>query len=434
MPLYKLPNIASFIVFRVFFNARFYYPVFALLFLDFGLTLSQFSLSNLVWAAAIVVLEVPSGALADVLGRKKLVVAAAVLMIIEMLVLLVAEAEPSLVLLGLFCLNRLLSGAAEAMASGADEALAYDSLQEAGRESEWPRVLEWQTRFSSLAFFVAMLVGAAVYDPELMTRAAAALGWPVEFSKQDTLKLPIWLTLGSALVALAAALSMRPLAQETQEEGGAGWGESFARVRAVGSSLLVRHSLAAIILAAVLFDQAARLPMTLSSQTLASFGFEERWFGVIGAGFALMGAAVAGPARYLAEHRSPTFIFWTLALLTLTGLLGQALTSGWAGLLFLACLSAVMSLVGFFSSHFINRITASKERATTLSFRGLANNVAFGVISLYYAAVTGVGLGSYGQTLLSIPVYFLFCLVLFLLYRWRHRAPELEDSGEAILR
>ena len=111
MPIYKLPNIPGFLLFRVFFNARFYYPVFALMFLQFGLTLSQFSLSNLIWAVAIVSLEVPSGALADVVGRKTLVVLAAFLMILEMVVLLVATPEPGPLLLALFCLNRFLSGA-----------------------------------------------------------------------------------------------------------------------------------------------------------------------------------------------------------------------------------------------------------------------------------------------------------------------------------
>ena len=51
-----------FIAFRVFFNARFYYPVFTVLFLDFGLSLSQFAVLNAVWAASIVLCEVPSGA------------------------------------------------------------------------------------------------------------------------------------------------------------------------------------------------------------------------------------------------------------------------------------------------------------------------------------------------------------------------------------
>ena len=63
-------NVRRFILFRVLFNARFYYPVFAILFLDLGLTPEQFALANTVWAVAIVLLEVPSGALADLVGRR----------------------------------------------------------------------------------------------------------------------------------------------------------------------------------------------------------------------------------------------------------------------------------------------------------------------------------------------------------------------------
>ena len=38
------------------------------MFLDFGITVEEFALLNAVWAAAIVLLEVPSGALADLIG------------------------------------------------------------------------------------------------------------------------------------------------------------------------------------------------------------------------------------------------------------------------------------------------------------------------------------------------------------------------------
>ena len=71
-----------FVAFRILFNVRFYYPVFMILFLDFGITLEQFGLLNAAWAAAIVLLEVPSGALADLVGRRRLLVAAAGLMVV----------------------------------------------------------------------------------------------------------------------------------------------------------------------------------------------------------------------------------------------------------------------------------------------------------------------------------------------------------------
>ena len=50
---FDLKNIRYFIAFKVFFNSRYYYPVFTILFLDFGLTLEQFALLNVAWAVGI---------------------------------------------------------------------------------------------------------------------------------------------------------------------------------------------------------------------------------------------------------------------------------------------------------------------------------------------------------------------------------------------
>ena len=125
-------NLRAFIVFRMFFTARFYYPIYALLFLDYGLSLEQFGLLNGIWAVTIVLFEVPSGALADTLGRRKLLIFAGICMVLEMVVLLVAQVNGGGLMFTLFALNRILSGIAEAAASGADEALVYDSLKAAG--------------------------------------------------------------------------------------------------------------------------------------------------------------------------------------------------------------------------------------------------------------------------------------------------------------
>ena len=421
VPLIKETNVLPFLLFRIFFNARFYYPVFALLFIDYGLSLSQFSISNLAWAAAIVCLEVPSGALADVLGRKKLVVLASLLMIGEMGVLLWVKPEPGPTLLIAFGLNRLLSGAAEAMASGADEALAYDTLKEKGREDEWPQVLEWQTRYSSITFFLVMLLGAAVYDPEFLSRSSSFLGAPRTFSKMDTLKLPILLTMLSGLVALLAALTLKPSESENQRAHLDTRENPFSKITKVASRLLQRKTLLTVILSAVLFDQMARVSMTMTSQTLLAFGFKEASFGVIGACFALMGAIVSKPARHLAETRSKSFVFWLLATISIVALVGQASSSGLVGLLFLACLSAVMSSIAFFSSFYLNKMADSDERATLLSYKGLLCNIGFGVASLYYACVSSQipteTAQQYLRSLYGLAAYFLVALILFLLSR-----------------
>ena len=135
-------NLGFFICFRMFFNARFYYPVYALLFLEHGLTWEDFGILNGIWAITIILLEVPSGAFADTLGRKRLLVLAGICMVVEMLALLLAPMDGSGWVFWLFVLNRIISGVAEAAASRADEALAYDSLKEAGMEKEWGRLSE----------------------------------------------------------------------------------------------------------------------------------------------------------------------------------------------------------------------------------------------------------------------------------------------------
>ena len=169
-------NWRRFVLFRVLFNSRFYYPVLAVLFLDLGLRATEYTLLNFAWALAIVFTDVPAGVLADRIGRKPLVVAAASFMVLEMILLGVAPVHGGIVLL-LCCLgNRILSGMAEGMASGADEAVVFDSLAERGRSDEWPRVLDQVMRWQGVGMVIAMLVGGAVYDPVFMSRLLSNFG------------------------------------------------------------------------------------------------------------------------------------------------------------------------------------------------------------------------------------------------------------------
>ncbi len=127
-------NVRLYTLFSLFYNARAYYPVYAILFLTLGLDVREFFLMNAVWAATIFLLEVPSGAFADTIGRKRLVVFAAILMGAEMTLLLLAPQDGGWILLAMCIANRFLSGASEAAASGADQALAFDSLVEHGED------------------------------------------------------------------------------------------------------------------------------------------------------------------------------------------------------------------------------------------------------------------------------------------------------------
>ena len=122
--------------------------------------------------------------LADTLGRKKLLILGAICMVVEMLALLFAPMNGSEYVFLLFALNRIVSGLAEAAVSGADEALAYDSLKEAGREKEWGEVLEKAQRYTSLAFFFAMMTGSAFYDSSFINLCLSFIGVDYSFTPE----------------------------------------------------------------------------------------------------------------------------------------------------------------------------------------------------------------------------------------------------------
>src|SRR5437899_5417196 len=202
-------NWRRFVLFRVLFNSRFYYPVLAVLFLDLGLSATEYTLLNFAWALAIVFTDLPAGVLADRIGRKPLVVAAAVLMVLEMILLGVAPLHGGIVLL-LCCLaNRILSGMAEGMASGADEAIVFDSLAERDRSGEWPEVLDQVMRWQGVGMVIAMLVGGAVYDPAFVGRLCSSFGWSHSYVQGTTLRFPIYLNLITALLTLCVVLGLR---------------------------------------------------------------------------------------------------------------------------------------------------------------------------------------------------------------------------------
>lgn len=435
-------NVKLFVAFRIFFNARFYYPVFTILFIDFGLSMAQFALLNAVWAATIVLWEVPSGALADVLGRRRLLKVAGVIMVLEIGLLCFAPRGNPGVLFLFFFLNRFLSGTAEASASGADEALAYDTLKQHNQEEQWPRVLEVQVRLQSIAFVVTMSLGAAIYDPALMQSLVDFIGLNLTLTQAITLRLPLFVTLFMAFVALGVTLSFQALPDECTNENlddcqkRPGMREAFALTISAGRWILTTPIALLVILAGLLFDSVARMVITLSSQYYRMIQLPEASFGLIGSLAALLGLFVPRMARYLAEHQSPGQNFMVVAAVVGLGVTGMTFFWPYWGLLPALILISAMYFNGFFMSHYLNQMTSSHRRATVLSFKGLSFNLAYGLAGILYSLLlafmrkqpaTNPALLSGGdlenlifvKSFAVFPVAFLVALIPFVIYARR---------------
>ena len=382
------PNVRYFLAFRVFFNARFYYPVLAVFFVDLGLTLDQYAILNVAWAASIVAFELPLGAVSDRIGRRPLVVGAAGLMVVEMCVLAFAPTGNPTLLFALFLVNRVLSGLAEAAASGADEALAYDTLANEGRKRDWPRTLVLLQRLSAAGFLLAMLVGGAVYDTEFLNAAGHTLGLDLGLTPDVTVRFPVYLTLGMSLGALWSALRMtEPGEAGATERKIPGVRESFRAIAEAGRWIRTTRFVLAVILFSLALDSVVRLFLTLQSSYYRMIGIPAGWFGILGAAFAAMGFVTPGYAKRLLHRLPPAGNFAVMAAFTLTGLTGIALVRHWSGALFVVPLAIGWQFLTFFSSQYLNEATDSSRRATVLSFKSLAGNLAYGAVGILYAVL-----------------------------------------------
>jgi len=394
-------NPRLFLLFRIFFNCRFYYPVYAIMFLDFGLTMEQFAALNVAWAVAIVLLEVPSGALADQFGRRSLVITASILMLIEMLVLALMpvvgsssaalssdeQASALLVLFSVFMVNRVISGAAEAAASGADEALAYDSLPAASRDDDWSRLTSRLMKWQSAAFIVVTLVGAAIYDPEWVNSVLAKLGVERSFTQGETLKFPIYLNVGTALAALYVAVRMREpdrIRPHAELPLLAAMKQTFRATWKAGGWILRSPAALMLLLIGLFFDSIVRLYYTVGSIYLRLLQYEERHFGMISVAGSVVGIFSAWLAHRMIKRFTPDANFRIVTLLIFVGLFSLAFPIPWYGVAFLVPLWLAMRLLHFFLSNYLNRITDSEHRATVLSFRGLTMNLSYGAVTFAY--------------------------------------------------
>ncbi len=411
-------NANRFIIFTVFFTARAYYPVLAILFLDLGLSLDQFVLLNLMWAATIFIFEVPSGALADTIGRRTLLIAASALMIIEMLCLLFAPRDGGALLLLLCVINRICSGLSEACASGADEALAYDSLPSEGRAHAWDKLLATTMRWRSVGFVIAMILGGLLYDPRIIN---AILPTSFQLSANIVHRLPVVLVLCQALVCLFICLRMQ---EPVHVAAGSTLQNTIQLTLRTARWAFSHRTILVVILIGVCIDSIVRNFATINSSYYRLINLPEWTYGFLGAALGILSWFVPSIAKYLNNRYS---MLTNLGLVAVAALLGlAALIPAWPiyGIIPAMFLMTIMGFLGFTISRVLHQEADSSKRATLLSVKGLVFNLGYGLFSLGFSGLlasfpdTPAGTALRSALLWQMP---LFALMIMGLFIWASR-------------
>lgn len=143
------------------------FPVYALLFSDSGLSTAEISGLLILWSVVTFVLEVPSGAWADVISRRFLLCLSSVAYGAAFACWVLF---PNVV--G-FAVGFVLWGISSALSSGTFQALAYDELVAIDARGEYARVIGVGTSAALVAMTVATLLAA----PLVALGGYALTGW-----------------------------------------------------------------------------------------------------------------------------------------------------------------------------------------------------------------------------------------------------------------
>ncbi len=176
-----------------FHNLMFAYVIERLFWEQRGMTVLMVVYAEIIYAATVILFEIPTGIIADKWSRKKMMVIGALMTCMEWLLIIHAHNFWH------FAIIVFLAGISNAMVSGSQNALLYDSLKMAGCENEFEKTIGRLRAFDFSAALIAALSGAFL-----------ANRFGLEFN--------YWLSLISSVIALGATLSLVDIEQLSRTE------------------------------------------------------------------------------------------------------------------------------------------------------------------------------------------------------------------------
>lgn len=366
----KLDNATKMAVVMFFSNLYFYSHIGTLYLQTRGLNLLQI---NSLWSiilAGILVAELPTGVLADRIGREWSVVVALFLQAMGEFFFLFAGSYLAFVLIA------VLAGVGFAFLSGASEALIYDSLPIQNRETRMKKAMGLVGGLYQLAFFVAPLLGGIIVSELVLSRFLLA----------------IFLTACSVSAAFFISLTL-----EEPQEAYSHPEEGPLAVFRDGMGQLGKHRrLQWIVAVAMLTSAFPNALVTLYQPHFVKASVSAFW---IGASLSLGGllAFVVQKHVYLVEQALERYGLLLMTIWPAVMYILLAVASYPPALLpiFVVAYASVGAKSPLLSSY-QNRLIQSKSRATVLSLMNM--------FAKLYAALMGLALGRLAD--ISIPLTF----------------------------
>ena len=350
-------NLTKLYILRGLAFAWFPIPTIVLFYESNGLDIEQIVLLKTILSLSILILEVPSGYLADLWGRKACLVIGSGVWIASWLIYCTGTSFNE------FAIAEILAGVAGSLISGANTALGFDTLLQLGREQYYQK---WEGKLVAIAGIseaICGIIGAAI--------ASINLVYPFYL---QTVCLVIYFCLALTLIEPKCHHSVT----ETHK---------LNQLKDIIADVAKRPQLRWLILLSSIFSSASFLIVWLSQDYLNQLNIPIQAFGWAWAIFHL-GMSLAS----VNSHRIQRILGIRKAIFILVLILGVSyiflgnINQVW-GMVFIMSIYLVRGICSPLILNAINQQISSSVRATILSINSLVFRVAFAIVAPVIGAI-----------------------------------------------
>ncbi len=163
---------------------RFFIPVLALFYIASQVSLDKFAIIMSVFSLSILLLEIPTGALADLLGRKKTLLLARLMYVIEIILIAFFNG------FWIFLIAKVISGVGVSLSSGTSQAITYDTLKKQKRENQYKKISGNIGVVTNISMAIVFIIGAYLFSispklPAIVSLPFIVLGFLLTFFLEE---------------------------------------------------------------------------------------------------------------------------------------------------------------------------------------------------------------------------------------------------------
>jgi predicted MFS family arabinose efflux permease len=316
-----------------------------------GMSLADIMNLQAIFSLAAVILEFPSGYVADRLGHRTSLLVAALLWVAGWVLYATGTTFAGMVL------AEVVLGAGVAFASGADAALLFTALEQGGRAGDYAR---WEGRVRAAA--------------QVGESASSAVGG---YLYTQSPRLPFWLQVPVALGALASVAAMTESPREQHPARVSHLAEAWSIVR---HTLVRNPRLRAAVALSVTLGLSTFLMVWLIQPYMQSRGIPEAWFGPLWAIANLHVALMSLVSGRVAARIGRDTTLLACCLLIALGYGALAASTSAAAVVFYLCFMTARGLHTPILMSALQRDAPADARASVLSLNALLFRLGFALI------------------------------------------------------